>query len=460
MMPSDRQSFSSPTGVSGYKTIDEADSALLSAGWRWAPDSKWAVEIDGTTDPEGWKYAVDFDSPEGSASKSKGMMHFVRWRKLQRTMHFDATLLFDSSPAGLKCLACCSYGDYEEIERVAASLLPALTAASLKAYPKSLPDVKLNELKGTLLHKFLSLGSPTPPTVPYSPDAVNSRLDAFVAEASPKGWASAMGVGGGDSSPEFAARRASDVAASFSRSERVGLAEATVRWLDPTFAYHCDGRVCGDDCAFKAASCGNEGCKAVYSSKHGPNHDSKCEHKVVPCPRSCGEGAKRGAMKTHLEKACPLRPAKCPFADLGCLAELTHAGVEKHIDEATHAHLMMALGRIREQQGMIQSLKGSIDELRSNDIERGKQMGALGAGLTAANAAVDVSQNKVLKHLSEEIARVDAKGDKKVQNMEAKIWGDVRNELGPLTRDVDKTSKSVAEITQYLQAQQNLQKKK
>ena len=138
---------------------------------------------------------------------------------------------------------------------------------------------------------------------------------------------------------------------------------------------------------------------------------------------------------------------------------MTHAGVEKHIDEATHAHLLLALNRIREQQGVIVQLAEGVKQLKGNEIERDKQLAAFAAGLTAANLAVDVSQNKVMKQMSDEIARVDAKGDKKVSNMEAKIWGDLRNEIGPLQREVDKTTKTVGEITVFLRSQGQQQKK-
>ena len=237
-MPNDRAPFSSPGGVSGFKTLDECDAGMLSAGWKWSPESKWVSEVDASTDPDGWKYAVDFDSSEGSASKS--MMHFVRWRKLSRGQFFSVSNLFESSPAGQRCMSCCSHGDIEEISRVAASLLPALSAASLKAHPKSLPDAKLNELKSTLLSKLLSLGvggggggGGAPPSIPYSPDGLASRLDAFVNDCTPKGWASAMGsvlTLPNDAGPEFAARRSADVAAAFSSKERHAVAEAAVRW--------------------------------------------------------------------------------------------------------------------------------------------------------------------------------------------------------------------------------------
>lgn len=73
-------------------------SALIAQilGWSWdnpedRGETQWNVDISEGTDSEGWCYSVDFSSltdiERGSAVK--GMMHFVRRRRMYRSKFLD-----------------------------------------------------------------------------------------------------------------------------------------------------------------------------------------------------------------------------------------------------------------------------------------------------------------------------------------------------------------------------------
>ncbi len=110
LMLTDRSGISIQDGSTGWKSLNEASDALISSGlnfvahqqnifiknsipgWNWEPDTVWAIDMSGTNvDPEGWTYNTDFghfmDSTSGTGTK--GMMHFVRRRKLVRSQSFD-----------------------------------------------------------------------------------------------------------------------------------------------------------------------------------------------------------------------------------------------------------------------------------------------------------------------------------------------------------------------------------
>jgi hypothetical protein len=105
LMPTDRCAFSTKDGNSGWKTIYEAEQAMLSPGWEWGSDSAWvpkstvASDIEGSfTDSEpvsvltcvciGWEYAVNFGNIDEGSCGSKGLAHFVRRRRLIRKRCF------------------------------------------------------------------------------------------------------------------------------------------------------------------------------------------------------------------------------------------------------------------------------------------------------------------------------------------------------------------------------------
>jgi len=99
------------------------------------------------------------------------------------------------------------------------------------------------------------------------------------------------------------------------------------------------------------------GCSTVFSAKWFARHDGECIHKIIDCPRVCGDTFPRRLKKKHMDDICPLRPVPCPFEDFGCSAQLLFKDVPDHLDSCGQSHLMLAVTRVREQQAVIKGMR-------------------------------------------------------------------------------------------------------
>ena len=115
LLLTDRKPYSTMDGSTGWSSLVEASDSLLSKGhfehclqlfhklsipalgWYWdGSDSnglaQWNVDVSQVcSDSEGWIYSVDFSSfvDEDSGTAVKGMIHFVRRKRLYCTKLFD-----------------------------------------------------------------------------------------------------------------------------------------------------------------------------------------------------------------------------------------------------------------------------------------------------------------------------------------------------------------------------------
>jgi len=88
LLMTDRKAISNRDGSLSWSNYEAAEESLLSYGWEWDQNSKWTVDKEfSNTDSDGWIYDVNFGSFENASSK-KGMMHFVRRRRVVRKLHF------------------------------------------------------------------------------------------------------------------------------------------------------------------------------------------------------------------------------------------------------------------------------------------------------------------------------------------------------------------------------------
>lgn len=149
LLPTDRKHISTRNGKVGWASLEAADMALITHGWTWT--SAWSVDhhdpsafSHSTTynspllstdtpphsntseaqlqdqlhecDAEGWRYATNFGSMEGSSSAIKGLTHFVRRRRRSRQQAFVGEDTFpedlDTLEADcvLLCLVSCCQG--------------------------------------------------------------------------------------------------------------------------------------------------------------------------------------------------------------------------------------------------------------------------------------------------------------------------------------------------------------
>ena len=334
----------------------------------------------------------------------------------------------------------------EEIERLSAVLLHALAAASLRAHPRNLIEAKCNKLKTALIQQHLSLRSgDLVPSGLYSSKVLASRLEQFAKESA-SAWSAVSGMVASGSPLEMLGRRTADIAqAYFSHEERRVLAGLIIRRHDLTLQYHCGAPGCGSGCEFRVERCPHDGCAAVYSAKWAAQHDAVCPQKPLPCERGCGDGCLRRLMQTHLAQACPLRPAACPYRDLGCMADLAHKDVPSHLDACMPSHLLLALARLQEQQNVIKDLHSRVGELEAGQSRVLQQAVGAAAVATAAREAVDL-----LAHRHERAAKEEAAAQAKKT---AAVASDVQRNSGALARqasDIAAINKTLTEIKPFL----------
>jgi len=170
-------------------------------GWSWDNpesngESQWNVDISPEwTDSEGWTYSVDFgslnDTERGSALK--GMMHFVRRRRMYRSKYLDGknkiifsknltTQLLYLFSVSLICNVdnvTCDYCDSQEIDRLATLFLEKLCSASIAKHPRMISDLKINTLKNALINA-LELSGPEGDMKAYSFESLSQCLDKYV----------------------------------------------------------------------------------------------------------------------------------------------------------------------------------------------------------------------------------------------------------------------------------------
>ncbi|XP_051509713.1 TNF receptor-associated factor 1-like [Myxocyprinus asiaticus] len=73
--------------------------------------------------------------------------------------------------------------------------------------------------------------------------------------------------------------------------------------------------------------CANQGCPWRSTLKNFEEHQSQCEHALIPCNIGCGIMVQRKTLATHLERGCPNNKNTCP----SCSAVLTPRELQKHV---------------------------------------------------------------------------------------------------------------------------------
>lgn len=488
LLPTDRKPFSNHTGSWGYSSIKEVEESLLSAGWKWDTDGAWEISRDVSTDAEGWSYAPDFNwylnggindskreavvgngngtssgstvftqglqdgaeilssensyEPEGlvggkSGSSVKQMMHFVRRRRQTRFQTFDPELLADFGSFT------CDHCDLEELERLSAVLLNSLAQASLKAYPRNFTEAKCNKLKSSLIAS-LSLRGEFIHNGLYSSKVVASRLESFVGTLG-NAWSAVSSMVSSGSPLEMLGRRTADIAhMHFSHEERRVIAGLIIRKHDINFEYHCPIPSCGHSCEYRVESCPNHQCGVIFSAKWASNHDAVCPQKILPCERACGDTCSRRLMVTHLDQACPLRPANCPYLDLGCMAALCHKDVPDHLETCMPSHLLLSLTRLQEQASVIRDLHSRVIDLEGANAKLAQQMTTVVASSAAAMTALEIQSHRQDKALREEAA-VQKK-------LTSAVSSELHSHVSKHNSEISAINKSLAEIRPFLQA--------
>jgi len=507
LLPTDRKPYSNGSGTTGYSALKEVDEALLSAGWKWDVDGTWEVDVDESTDKDGWSYAADFGwyenggkgAADGSTSRLsvgvqmsntssdasstvfttaltegaellafenagvstgtdakktsslvggvggvpvKSMIHFVRRRRKARFQTFDPEILADFGAFT------CDHCDLEEIERLSAVLLNALAQASLRAHPRNLTEAKCNKLKSAMIEKLALRSGDIVHAGLYSSKVVASRLEEWCKDSLGSAWASLSGMVASGSPLEMLGRRTADVAhAFFPHEERRILAGLIIRRHDLQLQFHCGVPQCGSACEYRVEQCPHQGCSTVYSKKWANDHDGVCLQKIIPCERACGDHCIRRLMKAHMSQACPLRPAECPYRDLGCLAALQHKDVPEHLETCMPSHLLLAMARMQEQQSVIRDLHHRLGELEGTQTQLVTKVVAVSTSAAAAMNAIEVLAQKQDRALKEEVAAQN----KAVKALANEVHGHGTT-LGKHEQALAGVNKTLLEMKPFLQA--------
>ena len=451
LLLTDRGHYSTKDGSKSFNTLEEATEGFLPYGWKYTLDMEplsanksddndsyddnnnetkttttaigkvGQFYIDTTlpnTDNEGWTYDVDFGLFENSCD-TKGMIHFVRRRRLYHEITFDADLIMKKEE-----WSACDNCDSIPVDEISTQLLESLACASLLEQPGGITQSVIGDQKRKLLKEILNLeerciDQPDPEKMPYY-----TRIELLLQQLRTYGVKKQSVFSKGlnffhtkRESLKDISLRTVQVANCFSKAERDMWAALAVRHNDPEFAYHCDKPGCGEICDLFRVSCENAGCKVILSRRHMAKHDEECVWKVVCCPRECGDSIQRQQIPKHLKEVCALRDAVCPFNEIGCSAVVLHKDVPDHMKSHAESHLLLALDRMMEYQKVFQDMTDRVTKLEKENEDLKKNGIATATGLATAMAALELSK----KNSSSEIKSLANHSKKETANLRSYV---------------------------------------
>ncbi|PON82417.1 TRAF-like [Trema orientale] len=170
--------------------------------------------------------------------------------------------------------------------------------------------------------------------------------------------------------------------------KREAIAQALLKNVDFKNKYHCSMKFDSAEelaehvgsCGFRSMTCENEGCNAMFSSRHREKHDSGCPFKIIPCEQKCSESIMRREMDRHCITVCPMRLVSCPFYSVGCQSPIPHSMLEQHRSSAVHSHLLYVLRNIHKKTSD-DDLKQRVDQLEkessSGQLEKARDVRSL-----------------------------------------------------------------------------------
>mmetsp|Transcript_124491 Transcript_124491/g.346546 ORF Transcript_124491/g.346546 Transcript_124491/m.346546 type:complete len:478 (-) Transcript_124491:113-1546(-) len=441
LLPTDRQAYRVRGSKTSWRTLPEAEAALLSPGWVWEGASlaaggppQWRVDPSGQqADADGWSYATNFNAAYEGSSKG-GLQSFVRWRRLTRGAAFSGLPDLETAAAGRPPLAQawpahggCPNVDLEGAAQLGRQLAEALAAASLHG-DWCAPAVA--KLKWQLLEELLT----------SQKKSLEAALSAFVASHKTVATRMAEAFRAGDDGA--AATRAAEVEAQFPAAEREAFATLAIRRFRRELA-------CPEsqehECRFAAVRCPNGGCGQRCSLRGLESHDRACQFKLVACEK-CSEQVPRGQLQAHLSATCPLRQATCAFRAIGCGSELSQRELPGHLQESMQAHTALLLKALLEQQELVHSLTARVAQLEEHAglqerVQGGAQAAVAGqvAALEAKVAALEKKSERELKKVSD-AATSEAK---RRADAAAKI---AKGDLDPVRKELATLKASVTQL--------------
>lgn len=453
LLPTDKNAYRVRACKKTWRSISEAESALLAPGWSWEESRDvggkvvgWEVDADGKrTDTEGWIYGANFSSNfEGSAKGAIQM--FTRWRRLVRTQTFAGPEVLTRAVStdvirDVDAFVCPNV-DLEGALHIGRLLLEALAAASLYG---EVSAPALVQLKLQLVQRFVAKKG-------GQRESLEAALAGFVSTQRGVATRVAEAFKGVDDSALVA--RIADTEKGFSAIEQEAFAVLAIRHLRPELT--CPSTDPNHVCALQAVLCQHVGCKVRCSAQAVEAHDSSCLFKLLPCEK-CGEHIPRAQLRVHSTVACPLREASCTFGAIGCQAPLNHRDVAEHLERCTQSHLMLLLQTVLEQQDVIRSLSARVYELESRtaaseNADRAAQTLLTGqiVGLESKLVALEKQSGKDLKKVADSAADdAKKKADSAAQDARKhadKAVASTQKDLNSLRTEVGVVKASLSEL--------------
>lgn len=156
-------------------------------------------------------------------------------------------------------------------------------------------------------------------------------------------------------------------------------------------------------CAFRPVECQNRGCVQVVGANSAGAHDASCPHKLLKCPQGCGADVKRAALREHMATECDMKPAVCPYKELGCQHEVTAGTVEAHCRECAGTHLKLVVdwvgrlsteavateARVRDIKLLLQGVVPKVEETAAEVVAGGEARGKLAGEVRELRASLN-----------------------------------------------------------------------
>jgi len=125
------------------------------------------------------------------------------------------------------------------------------------------------------------------------------------------------------------------------------------------------GQICGtiprksleahdSECSWKRVECPN--CSRLVARIQLPKHiELFCRAVEITC-RACSEKIRRGDVKLHRLKSCPLSIIDCPVSAFGCEAKVPRREMDSHQQQQAGHHITLLLQEILSQRLRIEQL--------------------------------------------------------------------------------------------------------
>eukprot|EP00927_Polykrikos_kofoidii_P062148 TRINITY_DN56968_c0_g1_i1.p1 TRINITY_DN56968_c0_g1~~TRINITY_DN56968_c0_g1_i1.p1 ORF type:complete len:543 (-),score=90.67 TRINITY_DN56968_c0_g1_i1:22-1497(-) len=450
LLPTDRSAYR----VRGcrklsWKTVAEAEAALLAPGWCWEKcagadggEIGWQLWPMEAVDEDGWSYGTNFP-PTYEGAPKKSVQSFVRWRRFVRSQAFAGeTALVSSLQSGnvgsndVVSIGC-PHVDLAATTDMGHRLLEALAAASLMHGELSLPVIV--RLKYQLAERVLAacaMGADSG-SKQNTPDVV---LADFI--ASQRSVASRLsGAFQSSGHDEVAIRtRMSEMKDEYQPMEREALSAIIVRRFRPDSA--CSAGAGEHDCKFRPISCANPGCTDRFSAHAFAAHDKVCGFKRMNCEK-CNEAVARSQLRVHASVACSKREVACTFSSIGCVASVSVQQLPEHLDNCTQGHLMMMLQVATEQQETIKTLTARVSELEMRLAAQEAQAASF-APVAVSVDALDAKLQKVTDDTTAKFTNLDKRAIEDAKKAASDVTAKVSALEKRLTTEVKKVGTDAA----------------